>query len=101
MDKEHRRVYEIPLKESNEILMQRYLVSILPITSREGREALYIIKLSLIKAIQNARANTNVSACMFWEESDYEGFGSVSEERVFRNDDDEDVDDDEGEDVPV
>ena len=94
----HRRVYEIPLEDSNEVIVQRYMVSILPVKTREGREALMYMKQDLIKAIENARTAqmTNIVR-MLWEESDYDGYGPVTEDIAFRTDEDlvdDDVDDD-------
>ena len=82
-----RRVYKILTTDSDEVIGQRYMASIGPVTTCEGRAALLHMKRDLHDAIRLARQNG--LAFIRWEETEWDGYGAVSEERMNRKDEDE------------
>ena len=82
----HRQVFKVSMADSDEVILQRYAASIWPVTTREGRTALACIMRHLLAAVHLARQER--SMFFRWEESDFDGCGVVSEERMNRKDED-------------
>jgi hypothetical protein len=51
----NRRVFQISMADSDEVILQRCAASICPVTTREGRAALEYITRDLLTAVRLAR----------------------------------------------
>ena len=87
VNKAHHRVYKILTTDSDEVVWRRYVASIGPVTTREGRVALPYIKQDLIVAVKAARKIG--TPFIRWQEDDYNGYGVVSEETMNAETDDD------------